>query len=222
METITSAPKTALEADRLFRLVFALRDVFIEHHGLAEVPATRAAVLAADLSCSSVKRQASDCEARQDRGSENQAATDLCDLGEVEALAVIDRLAAGSTTDDDLRRLAEAAKQLQQADGHRSLQEHLGLPSPGPKFNSLRRNAALAEAVALTAPDSMGTWVSSSVLAAEWAIFVSRGPWRHWRSPGQPGSDATPLQRSLFYATKFNGGRALSAKQLHRIVKHLW
>jgi len=99
-----------------------------------------------------------------------------------------------------------------------SLERCLGLPSTKAKRLDALRAGWLCEAARYI--DAPNPTQGVDQLRREWDTFVSRGPWRFWRDDEHPPDDAPRLDRALFYASKFTGGKTLSGRHLRRIVGH--
>lgn len=125
------------------------------------------------------------------------------------------RAAAGSLDDPATRAwLAAGLRTWLRAGGQIDLPRALHLP---PKPARLVRNYWLAEAARALLEDGEMQDVPG-LLAREWTVFVSRGPWHSWRAEGRAPDSASRLRRALFEATRASNGRTLSARQLRNVV----
>ena len=137
-----------------------------------------------------------------------------------DAAGLLVRLMTCTTTEADRRALGRAVQSWVRDDGALSLQRHLGLPTRPAGLRRLRRDGYLVDAAREIEAD--GKWFGAVELERQLSAFVSRGPWRSWREYESPPAEASRLRRALFYAVRFGDGETLSAKQLVRIVGHVW
>ena len=137
-----------------------------------------------------------------------------------DAAGLLVRLMTCTTTEADRRALSRAVQSWVRDEGALSLQRHLGLPTRPAGLRRLRRDGHLIDAAREI--EAEGKWFGALELERQLRDFVSRGPWRSWRDDGGPPADASRLRRALFYAVRFGDGETLSAKQLVRIVGHVW
>ncbi|PYE75877.1 hypothetical protein DFQ15_1182 [Xylophilus ampelinus] len=61
------------------------------------------------------------------------------------------------------------------------------------------------------------TWLLARRTAEELDRFVSRGPWREWRTAGLPDGSSR-LREALYHVALANAGQDLSARQVLRIL----
>lgn len=102
------------------------------------------------------------------------------------------------------------------------------LPSTPGQMARVRRNAWIVRAsrvLAMTpqavpgdATNQPSDTRTARSLAHELDVFVQRGGWPQWRHLPRPPADASQLRRCLFFIAKNGDGKALSAKQIERIM----
>lgn len=123
-------------------------------------------------------------------------------------------------TAEDIEWMGQAIAAYLGTGGDIPLARCLNLPTTNTGWRKLNRDRWLCKAAALLATD--GTWAGSQKLEAEWTKFIVRGPWKQWQDDAAPPDHATALSEALFYATRLNRGQGLDAKQLCRIVGHVF
>jgi hypothetical protein len=129
-------------------------------------------------------------------------------------------MASGRPTDADIKLWSKAARTWIDNRGEIPLERCMHLATTTTAFQMMQRGQWICEAAKQIPQTS--AWTVSDRLAAEWQEFITRGPWRLWRDDSDPPADASPLSRCLFYASRHNRGKALSAKQIGRIVGHIY
>jgi hypothetical protein len=141
-------------------------------------------------------------------------------LDESDGVARIVRLASGKASSEDLRFLGMAARTWIDSDGEITFERCMRLPTTPDAFRCMQRDRWLCEAAGRLGGAS--AWAMSCAVSDQWAVFVARGPWREWRDDADPPKHASPLSCALFYASHFNRGNSLGARQVHRIVRHVF
>ena len=126
----------------------------------------------------------------------------------------------GALTERGAALLRKGIDAYLDAGGEIPLERCLGIPSTHAARRRLRRDSWLRKAA--TFIDASSRWTGSQKLEAEWNKFISRGPWQAWRDGDYPPPEATPLSEALFYATVCNRSDSLTAKQIDRIVGHIF
>lgn len=135
-----------------------------------------------------------------------------------DALAWLDRMADDKSTPADRERMRNALQAMRRDAGNGpTLERRLQLPATAKKWHNAQRDRSLNRA-ALQLDQAVGIEQLCRSLAEAWARFVTRGPWSAWRDDGEPPADGSPLNVALFYATKFNGRKTLSERQLARLL----
>ncbi|HZW11900.1 MAG TPA: hypothetical protein VFF81_01745 [Noviherbaspirillum sp.] len=130
------------------------------------------------------------------------------------------RFVEGNPTKEDIAWVSNAMSTYLTGCGQLPLERCLHLPSTHGGWLHFQRDLWLCKAAALIS--ASGSWTGAQKLAQEWNTFLSRGPWQAWRDEDSPPDYATPLSEALFYASRFNRSRSLGAKQLRRIVGHVF
>lgn len=128
------------------------------------------------------------------------------------------RVASGSPTPADLDKLSFAFSQYLASTDGEAMEVLLGIPCTRDKRLQLMRNLWLGRAVALL--ERPGPWMKAVELEGHWKRFVTRGGWRRWRDQAEPPACADELERVLFWATRYNDGDFLSARQIDRVIRH--
>lgn len=150
----------------------------------------------------------------------SDAAPAACDRDQDSPLMALARFAAGIATDADLRLMRTAIDGYLSNSGTIPLERYLRLPNTHTAWRKSRRDSWLCKAAELIEAD--GHWTAAQKLEAEWNRFLTRGSWQVWRDDDAPPEYATPLSEALFYATRLNRSQSLNAKQISRIVGHIF
>lgn len=130
------------------------------------------------------------------------------------------RIAAGQfneTVHDTLRRGFAA---FIDAGGAVPLERCLRLPVSTAAFRLTQRDRWLAEVAQST--EGATSWAKSVAISKELQAFLTRGPWLSWLDLQDPPAGTSSLRVALFYTAKYNNGKGLSAKQVNRIVGHVF
>lgn len=139
-------------------------------------------------------------------------------------MAELWRFAQGTETPAELRELRRAVRSFFRFEGQIPLTRILHMPASHAGFRKATRNEYLVQAAKLVHVPPGASGVDR--LYCVWQVFVTRGPWREWRDDAEPPQDASDLQSALFYATRYtaerDGSRYLDARQLRRIVGHIF
>lgn len=138
----------------------------------------------------------------------------------VDPVAMIFRFAMGRATQSDLKNFGRACRNWIENNGDLALERLLHLPSTPEKFRLMQRDLWLCEAIKLIPEKSL--MAAGDRLETEWAQFLARGLWRFCRDDPEPPPTANPLSRCLFFASKFNRGESLEAKQIKRVAGHVF
>jgi hypothetical protein len=135
-------------------------------------------------------------------------------------------VAAGQFDDWAKRWLQSAFVSWLKLDGTVPLEQCLHIPKASKeskKMRLARRNVCLMEAakeIDFCSRDS--AWDGAVRLERELEVFVSRGAWTSWRRLASPPDGTSRLRTALFHFSHANYGEALSAKQIDRIVRHIF
>lgn len=154
------------------------------------------------------------------RAPQGKDIEDINPLDGSAALLAIVRFVDGGLADADLELLQRGVDTWLNAGGTISLERCLGLPSTHNGLRRARRDHWLCKAASLV--DADGSTTGSQMLEAEWNKFLIRGPWFIWRDESEPPPEATPLSEALFWATRYNRSESLTARQIARIVGHIF
>lgn len=136
------------------------------------------------------------------------------------AMEYASRIAAGHVDQDSLRWVQQGLAAYIRSDCGVPLERCLHLANTPKRRNLMRRNVWLAEAAKLIQCES--AWHGAVALAGELDRFLSRGHWLSWRTLERPPEGSSGLRSALFWVAKANDAKALSAKQIHRIVGHVF
>jgi hypothetical protein len=134
----------------------------------------------------------------------------------LQALECMARFAAGTPTPGDEAYLSQCMRRWLDSGGKQRLEIALGLPVSPEAWRTLQRDMWV-NTLALE-HKGRSPWKTACNVEDAWTAFLSRGPWRHWRDDDEPPSHATTEQAGLYWASRFNRGNALSAKQISRIL----
>ena len=96
------------------------------------------------------------------------------------------------------------------------LERFAGLPKTGRTLTLATRDLWLRQAAKGLQPGSV--FAQAHELASELEKFITRGPWRSWSESAHPPAEASELRTALFYAAKFNDGKVISERQIHRVL----
>jgi len=140
-----------------------------------------------------------------------------CSYAAAGGWARLRRLADGSASAADEAAHRAALRAWLEAPEALSLERACGVVASFDQRRRRQRNHWL-EVAARLLPDRDRPWLAAVALDREWARFVSRGPWQRWRNRDCPPDDATELQKALYWATRFNRGGPLDARQLARVL----
>jgi hypothetical protein len=136
-------------------------------------------------------------------------------------LALVARFAEGSPTAADIQAIARAARVWLRADGQVTLERILHLPAGFEARRRLERDRWLMRAAELLRP--VGSQRAGCERLAElWLRFRCGSAWRAWALLAAPPADASELEEVLFHATRANRSKCLGAKQLGRVVGHVF
>jgi hypothetical protein len=133
-----------------------------------------------------------------------------------DALEFAIRCAAGRMTEADHEWQRRGYAAWLNAGGVVSLERCLNLPVTANKICLHQRNTWLAECAAVV-PCAQSERLQDAVAGA-YSTFLSRGPWRQWRTHANPPPDTSRLLEAMFHVARLNGGKALSAKQIGRVL----
>jgi hypothetical protein len=139
--------------------------------------------------------------------------------GDFERMAYAARLASGQPDQASLRWIQKGFEAWLRNGGDIPLERCLQLPKSQARMRLMRRNFWLGLAAGLMEHKASLTNLAAD-LSAELHTFVSRGPWVAWHALEHPPGDASQLRTALFHVARNNDGEALSAKQVHRILRH--
>ncbi|MDP3797402.1 MAG: hypothetical protein Q8R06_09665 [Polaromonas sp.] len=106
------------------------------------------------------------------------------------------------------------------AGGAVPLERCLRLPRSTIGFRRTQRDRWLIELARST--EGKTARAKCVAISTELNTFLARGSWHAWRDMQDPPAGTSRLRVVLFYAAKFNDGKGLSAKQVGRIVGHLF
>jgi hypothetical protein len=84
----------------------------------------------------------------------------------------------------------------------------------------MQRDVWLAEAARHIEHEN--PWHGAVTLANELRVFLTRGRWVSWRDLATPPEGSSSLRSALFHVAKTNNAKPLSAKQVYRIVGHVF
>lgn len=144
----------------------------------------------------------------------------LPDGTDLDAVARVVRLATGTATTSDHSFVHQAAKAWLASNGDIPFERCLKLPTTPDAFRLMQRNSWICEAAKNI--NVSGVHSGPVHLSQQWAVFISRGPWRDWRDDAEPPSWAAPLSRALFFASRFNRGECLDKRQIARIARQVF
>lgn len=133
-------------------------------------------------------------------------------------LEMLQRFVGGDTAPEVLHHLRVGFGVYLKANGALTLERCLRLPNTPNRRRLEQRNAWLRHAAWLL--DQAVSRSTADVLANELNVFITRGPWRHWRDRLDPPSDADRLCVALFHVARLNRGKPLSDKQICRVIGH--
>ncbi|MEO6321846.1 MAG: hypothetical protein ABIR56_14235 [Polaromonas sp.] len=145
---------------------------------------------------------------------------ELACSGDSDAVARVVRLATGTATSSDLSFVHQAAKAWLASNGDIPFERCLKLPTTPDAFRLMQRNSWICEAAKNI--NVSGVHSGPMHLANQWAVFISRGPWRDWRDDAEPPEWAAPLSRALFFASRFNRGESLGGPHIGRIARQVF
>lgn len=138
------------------------------------------------------------------------------------ALGAVLRLCAGQPLDGDAAAVGDALAGALADPNLGALEIALGLPRAADDRRRLLRDVWLRQGVALAgaqlAERDRGPWNAVVAFASAWERFVDRGRWRQWRDETMPPPGASPLETALFWVSWYSRGRALSARQVLRLI----
>lgn len=141
-------------------------------------------------------------------------------LGDDDPVARMVRIADGRPSAVDLMALRNGFTAYLNGAGDLSLERCLRMPTTWKAWRRAQRDYWLCQAAQHV--DANGTWSGCVSLEREWETFLSRGPWRQWRDDASPPDGTSKLSSALFFASRYNRGCALVARQLDRIVRHVF
>ena len=145
---------------------------------------------------------------------------DLPGGSDSDAVARVVRLATGTGTSSDFSFVGKAAKAWLASNGDIPFERCLKLPTTLDAFRLMKRNSWICEAAKNI--NVSGVHSGPMHLANQWAVFISRGPWRDWRDDAKPPEWAAPLSRALFFASHFNRGESLGGPHIGRIARQVF
>lgn len=96
------------------------------------------------------------------------------------------------------------------------MQRYFGVLSTGASLAKTVRDIWLRRAAKGLQPGTK--FAQAHELANELEKFITRGPWRTWCESAHPPAEASELRTALFYAAKFNDGKPISERQIHRVL----
>lgn len=138
----------------------------------------------------------------------------------VDPVEMVLRFATGTATPSDLKMFGRACRNWIDSNGGLALERCLHLPNTPEKFRLMQRDQWLCEALKLIPEKSLQA--ACNRLDHEWSEFLARGLWRACRDDPEPPESASPLSRCLFFASRFNRGQNLEAKQIKRVAGHVF
>lgn len=155
------------------------------------------------------------------RAPQGKDVEDISSVAGAAPLRAIIRFADGDRlTEEDWLLLKNGMDAWLNASGALPLERCLGLPTTHTQMRILRRDHWLCKAAFLI--DADGSTTGSQKLETEWTRFITRGAWYQWREDAGPPSAATPLSEALFWATRYNRSKSLTARHIARIVGHIF
>lgn len=135
-----------------------------------------------------------------------------------DGLSMVERVAAGDFAPDVLRWLRESFSGYVLTGGAVSMERCMHLPNTPTRVRLAQRDAWLRQAADLT--ERSNARGAAEVLADELDVFIARGPWRQWRELKEPPAEVSRLRAALFHVARLNEGKALSSKQVARVIGH--
>jgi hypothetical protein len=140
----------------------------------------------------------------------------------VEPLELARRVASGLFDATVLDILSRGFTAFLNAEGDVPLERCLRIPKSKTRFRLAQRNYWLSEVAKTMEEVSSSEWGLAIAVSKEISTFIDRGAWRHWRQLNDPPAGTSNLRVALFYTAKLNEGKPLSAKQVSRVVGHVF
>jgi hypothetical protein len=129
---------------------------------------------------------------------------------------LLEALASGKPSQAAYDSLWMAARSWLRHGGKVPLVRFAGLPGTGPALTQASRDLWLRRAASELAENTV--FAQAHELANELEKFITRGPWRSWCKEECPPAEASALRAALFFVAKFNDGKPISERQIHRIL----
>ena len=139
---------------------------------------------------------------------------------ETDTLEMAGRIAVGHFGEAERRWLQRGFSAWLAGRGAVSADACLRLPTTAAQVQFAVRDRALVAAAREIV--ASGPWAGARALAEELDRYATRGGWLTWRDLAAPPPGCSQLRIELHRALRCNDGQCLSAKQLHRIVGHIW
>lgn len=162
---------------------------------------------------------ANDAERAHTCEQQSAAAGSLQPAEVYDAMLLAAKTAGGAVDLPVIAWLAAGFSAWIKAGGDVPLERCLHLPASSKRRQIVRRNAWVKAAAAyLQEPNA---YRASMVLERELLRFMTRGGWPRWMARMLPPDACSELDSALFFIAKANNGKALSARQLRRILGHI-
>lgn len=136
-------------------------------------------------------------------------------LESTEKFPLLEALMSDRRSREAMDQLWLAAQMFIARGGAVPMNRYLKLPATPGQRKIAARNLWLVRAAGLL-PDGNGS--RAGALHSELEAFVSRGPWRSWKSHRTPPDAASELRKAFFMAMKFNDGHVPVERQIYRIL----
>jgi len=154
------------------------------------------------------------------RAPEGRDVDDVSEIDGGDSLLALVHLADGGLTKSDLALLQEGAELWFSTGGVISLERCFRLPSTHTALRKYRRDHWLRKAAALI--DADGSTTGSQKLETEWNKFITRGAWNVWRDDYAPPPGTSAFDEALFFATRYNRSKSLTARRLAQILGNIF
>jgi hypothetical protein len=140
--------------------------------------------------------------------------------GDESAIARAVRLAQREHTTEDVDWVCSVFLKWVRAEGSAPFERCAHLPTTTAQLRLAMRDRELVKAARQI--EASSSWEGSHLLAEELDTYLTRGGWLSWRDSDTLPQGASELRQALHRALRHSEGKPLGAKQLQRLVGHVW
>jgi hypothetical protein len=135
-------------------------------------------------------------------------------------LELVERMAAGYFDPEVHAFLRASASAWLLAGGEVPLERCMHLPNTPKRMRLAQRDQWIRCAATMTGKQT--AYAAAQDVEQALSRFLSRGLWPHLRHMSVAPEGISRKSAALFYVARLNDGEALSAKQIHRVIRHVF